>query len=352
MQYKNTARAGELKRDGAVAAQTNKTEASAQQVINSHPELYHYTSGVGLKGIVESNSFWATYFGDLNDTQEIHTLRVPLVDELAERLNRVVREARLRKPPRDSAVWKHDAAKLLARIWGNALYRGVFANDEPERTTLCCITSFCSHAGDKPYEREHGLLSQWRRYGKNGGFCLVFDAAALWKLFEQEQSAYLYPYTDVREAFYLRENSKWIDCFLELLDTSEAVIETALSGNRDFVVDDEVLLPFLSSATAFKHEGFYEEREVRFVAVAGTELAAKQEREAGREPAPLKEVFKTIRDKRERRHIALFGKDFEKLPLRRVIVGPSRSQDSNVTFAQKIVGTDVPVSKSATPYIG
>jgi len=107
------ARVGE---DGAVEAQTSKQDDSRQQVIKSHPELYHYTNAAGLKGIVESNSFWATYFGDLNDAQEIHALRVPLVDELAERLNRVVREARLRKPPRDSAVWKLISVQRRSRL--------------------------------------------------------------------------------------------------------------------------------------------------------------------------------------------------------------------------------------------
>jgi hypothetical protein len=111
-------------------------------------------------------------------------------------------------------------------------------------------------------------------------------------------------------------------------------------------------LPFVSSATAFKHQGFYEEREVRLVAMAGTKLAAEVMRKAGHTPAPLKEVDKTSRDGRGRRHISLFGKDFAPLPLKRVIVGPSRSQDANAAFAQKIVGAKVSVSKSATPYIG
>jgi hypothetical protein len=142
-----------------------------------------------------------------------------------------------------------------------------------------------------------------------------------------------------------------MECFTELLSTSEAVIEAALRGNRDFAVN-EVLPAFVSSASAFKHEGFYEEREVRLVAMAGTEFAAKMERKEGRDPLPLKEVFNRSRDKRERRHISLFGQDFAGLPIKRVIVGPSRSQDNNVALAQKIVGKKVPVSKSATPYIG
>jgi len=170
-------------------------------------------------------------------------------------------------------------------------------------------------------------------------------------LFEQERGAFFYAYTDIREAFYAREASKQIECFTELLNTSAAVIKAALLGDRDFSVD-QTLLPFVSSATAFKHQGFYEEREVRLVAMAGTELAAEVMRKAGHQPAPLKEVYKTSRDGRERRHISLFGKDFAPLPLQRVIVGPSRSQDANATFAQKVVGGKIPVSKSATPYIG
>jgi hypothetical protein len=292
-----------------VAPQMDKSEKSTEQVINSHPELYHYTDSGGLKGIIETNSLWATYFADLNDAREMHVLRAPLVDELGKRLDRVVREAQLRNPDRDCAVWKRDAAKTLARIWGNALYRVVFADNDSERTALCCVTSFCSHAGDRLYEREHGLLSQWRGYGRTGGFCLVFDTAALWKLFEQERRAFFYAFTDIRQAFYPREHSQPIECFTELLNTSEAIIEAALRGNRDFSVD-EVLLPFVFSATAFKHLGFYEEREVRLVAMAGTELAAEMERKAGRDPAPLKDIFKRSRDKRERSHISLFGKGF------------------------------------------
>jgi hypothetical protein len=61
---------------------------------------------------------------------------------------------------------------------------------------------------------------------------------------------------------------------------------------------------------------------------------------------------KRSRGGRERRHILLFGKDFAALPLKRVIVGPSLSQDANAAFARNIVGAKVSVSKSATPYIG
>jgi hypothetical protein len=36
----------------------------------------------------------------------------------------------------------------------------------------------------------------------------IFDTAALWRLFEQEQAVFFYAFTDVREAFYPRGSSK------------------------------------------------------------------------------------------------------------------------------------------------
>jgi hypothetical protein len=120
-----------------------------QSVVEAHPELYHYTGAAGLKGIIiESNSFRATYFADMNDAQEIHALRVHLVDELKKRLETAVKQARLQNLPKDSVLWKPDAPQRLARVWGNALYRAVFADDAAEQTAFCCVASFCSHTGE------------------------------------------------------------------------------------------------------------------------------------------------------------------------------------------------------------
>jgi hypothetical protein len=55
----------------AASAQIKAAEEAAQRIVKAHSELHHYTGAVGLKGIVESNSMWATYFADMNDAQEI-----------------------------------------------------------------------------------------------------------------------------------------------------------------------------------------------------------------------------------------------------------------------------------------
>ena len=43
-------------------------------LIATNPELHHYTTFSGLKGIVQSNALWATHFLDLNDSREVFLL--------------------------------------------------------------------------------------------------------------------------------------------------------------------------------------------------------------------------------------------------------------------------------------
>jgi Protein of unknown function (DUF2971) len=337
--------------DDAALAQLRASSAASDRVIATHPELYHYTDEAGLKGILQSNSFRASYFADMNDAREIHELRPSFVAEMMSRLIPVFEQMRKEKPI-GHAVWRQGIAQQLSYRWARILYNTIFDENEETRSAFCCTTSFCSHVEDQPYERDNGLLSQWRGYGKDGGFCLVFDSAALWKLFEEERSKYLYLYTDVRKAHYSRSGTEALGSFVDLLDESEKVIKAGVSGSVEFTVD-QTFLPFLESATAFKHQGFFEEREVRLIAMAGTQLVIdKLNGVQGFQPRPLKEVFTSTRDGRTRRYILLFGKDFPPLPLRRVIVGPSARQANNIAIARNMVRDKIPVSTSRTPFVG
>lgn len=323
-----------------------------EQLAEAHAELHHYTGEGGLKGIVESNSFHASYFADMNDAHEIRELRTSFEFDLARRLTPLVDRLRKIKPV-SHPVWKPGTPTMLANTLVSALYRTIFLEGGDSQKALCCTTSFCSHAADQDYEREHGLLSQWRGYGGSGGYCLVFDTSRLFKMFEIEASQFLYAYTDAQTVHYPRDDTRKLESFDTLLNESERIIFDALSGDRNLNVDD-VGLPFLTSATIYKHRGFFEEREVRLVAMACTQLAADEMKKVeGFKPSPLKTVSSTKREGRtDRRYITLFGKSFDALPLRRVIVGPSAHQDQNVATARSIVGEKLPVSKSATPYVG
>ena len=104
--------------------------------------LYHYTSVSGLRGILDSGNIRATHLGFLNDLSEG---RAALADE----------------------DWR-------ARL------------EEADRQSPLFVASFCRH--QEPHQMKNGLLSQWRGYaGEGGGYCVVFDEAALDDLVEAER---------------------------------------------------------------------------------------------------------------------------------------------------------------------
>jgi len=62
------------------------------------------------------------------------------------------------------------AAQLAAEGLVDSFYKVSFESRDSFSFAEPYITSFCTHA-DWPYERENGLLSQWRGYGGAGGYC-------------------------------------------------------------------------------------------------------------------------------------------------------------------------------------
>jgi hypothetical protein len=321
----------------------------------AHPFLYHYTSQDGLKGILGSNSLWATYFADLNDSQEIHEVRTPLVNELGTRFQQLVEDFggksfRNRKIV-SKAGGRQRMAQDLARRWVNALYTTTFNEEQGKRQSECCIASFCSHAGDQPYERDHGLLSQWRGYGKDGGYSLVFDAVKLEELIAKERSSYFFTHLGLYPAYYHRETLPTDPHFEVFFRESKRIIAESIE-ERDPRAD-QIYVPFVTAATTTKHRGFYEEREVRIVAMPATQFAVDRIKHLpDYHDEPLKEIFTTEKDDRIRHHTALFGKRSGPLPIIRIIVGPSRQQEANAKAAETITEGKIPIVKSATPFLG
>lgn len=320
-------------------------------IARSHPLLYHYTNQAGLKGIIESNALWATYFEHMNDAHEIREARVPLVNEVARRLVPFFRELRQKGGGKGTPADDQRSAELYAEKWASALYDIVFPRVEEKRTSWCCIASFCSHAKDQRYEQTNGLLSQWRAYGRDG-YCLVFDTAKLSQQLGHEGSLFMGFHTSLYAAHYPLDGVPPVQSFIELIKASLDVIKRAARGNTDPPVDD-LWLPFIAVATAYKHRGFFEEREVRLVTFPATKLASQKMKDVkGYKAAPLREAFTTDRNGKKVVRIALFGEKSDALPIQRIIVGPSASQTENATFACKLVGSKIPVTKSATPFVG
>jgi hypothetical protein len=204
---------------------------------------------------------------------------------------------------------------------------------------------------DQRYEQTNGLLSQWRAYGKDG-YCLVFDTATLMHQLDHEQQLFMNFHTGMSAAHYPLDGTPPLESFMQLLKVSQDVIEAAARKQEDAPVD-ALWLPFIDVATSYKHRGFFEEREVRLVTFPGTKLAAdKMKGVKGYKELPLKATFTTERNGKRVIRIALFGAKSDPLPIQRVIVGASASQPENAAFASKLVGGKIPVTNSATPFVG
>ncbi len=117
-------------------------------VYNGPPLLYHYTTVAGLDGILRSRELWATDLRFLNDSEEyLYTVNLVLAE--------VERQ-------RESSTDPLDIAELDAL--------GHMVRGEEEVIPSVFVFSMSAN-GDQ--------LSQWRGYGKGGGFALGFNAEQL-----------------------------------------------------------------------------------------------------------------------------------------------------------------------------
>lgn len=81
--------------DTLLTADTTLTIAD-RSVPVEHPELHHYTTYVGLKGIYRSNTLWATHFAHLNDTTEVVHLQPPLLEAVVAKFAQILKRRCLR----------------------------------------------------------------------------------------------------------------------------------------------------------------------------------------------------------------------------------------------------------------
>ena len=321
--------------------------------VSSHPELHHYTTFSGLSGIIRSKTLWATHFSNLNDTSEVLLLRNSLMQAVANSyLGYIIIRQGTNSLFRDfiiqhgghSSVATSDASSLI-----HILYERIFENSLAEPF----IASFCSHADDQSYEQENGLLSQWRGYGNDGGFCIVFDTAALVTLLEAEFNAFNWVQLTIAPVCYAIDDISIKTIFPALLEQCVRFYARTADGQNPIPDDESLTSLFISGATRFKHQGFREEREVRVVAVPATSKMLASELSKHPEygsPDRWKHVH--VRDVKRIRYIALFDTLKATLPIKRVIVGPSRNQDENYARARATIVEGVPVTRSATPFIG
>lgn len=317
-------------------------------LVDDHSELYHYTGIAGLKGILESQTLWATHAGYLNDASELQGFKG--------RLHAVIKSAIARVAYEDIQDQDAEIARISERFADN-MYRIMFGGGDTEPMAEPYITSFC-RAHRREEARSNGLLSQWRGYWHGGGgYALVFDVHGLEALLEEEGKRYASTlfagdvvYSWDADDRIGRELGSDMDVIADRITRAiKFRSDTELGDTHDALA---------RCACRYKHWGFHEEEEVRIVFIRmGRALLSRLAEQ--RVPYQQKPQRHYMRNGTLIPCVHLFEgvtrRPSKALPITRIIVGPHPEKDRRRRSLQDFVDSlelDIPVEVSEIPYVG
>lgn len=147
----------------------------SKDVSAAYDELFHYTGASGLTGIITTGTLWVTHAALLNDQEEYHIFfdkRLPAL------LRRAIDVAYA------SVKDRSDVKRTMKKAGGVQTYKERTLSelipmlaDRTRGMNEPYVLSFCASTSERI--SAHGLLSQWRGYGKDGGYAIAFDTAGL-----------------------------------------------------------------------------------------------------------------------------------------------------------------------------
>lgn len=297
------------------------------QVHDAYPTLWHYTTAAGLDGILKTQQLWGTDFRYLNDEEELRgfferKLPALLEDGISKGIAQVIHTPRGKEMLKEAG----DVEKIKSEF-----FKGFHTS--LTRVTLgleVYVTSFCyTNPGA---DSQDGLLSQWRGYGHDGGYAIVFDTKALSDLLAKEQENHRHPFFNFSDVDY--HNDDWVSDLArheETLDWEQLVREiiSQVVEHGDLQTKaEELFLPIVAQAIRHKHRGFKEEQEVRIAAVR---LPKKIINAVGADKeVPYKKQVKFYpRSGVLVPYISFFDgipDEERKLPIKEIVVGPHRDK--------------------------
>jgi Protein of unknown function (DUF2971) len=271
--------------------------------------VYHYTNGIGLKGILGTDRFWATHYSFLNDpTEGQHALSVAR-EELT----------RIGSDPALTELTQLTLLELERPGWSDHY-----------------VVSFC---------RDGDLLSQWRGYGDfGGGFALGFNLPEL------------NPHPQIGMLAHVIYDDQEMR---EVLNVSAAIYKEHIEKFPLRHVDDIAgwwasVIRTLSQT--FKHPAYSEEQEMRLIfrryadCLKHGEHAKQWEapisyRMRGADMVPYLDAGLEFADENAPK----------RLPLLEIVLGPGvppRNLKSVSDYLHSIGRSDVRVRQSGVPFSG
>lgn len=327
-----------------------------KSVVEAHQLLYHYTTASGLQGIVESQQLRATNIAYLNDAEE-HTgffeRRLPHL--LEESIRVAVADLALTDSGRRQIEDFGGAEKAIEDL-KSSLIKSL------RSTTLKFnnpyITSFCSALSQQA--QDDGLLSQWRGYGSDGGYAIVFEANGLQKLLDEESKSYQYQFLGWGDVEYYDQDSDQKAAHPETIEW-EKIIQ---KGIYDFILTQKeesfnpLHTPITSLSCSHKHRGFREEAEVRIMVVPANNLVFQVAQKSG-DKRPKKPIHFVMKNGVLVPYIMLFGRqsngNITKLPIKKVMVGPHPERVKRKKAVESLLEQyeiEAKVTVSDIPYLG
>jgi hypothetical protein len=324
-----------------------------QEVQDVHPNLYHYTDWPALNGIIKTNELWATNIRYLNDQSE-YVLAQKLVEkhilpDLMAWLEKITKNnVEIQNVVNELGGISHQTLDL-AKSAMDAMYT-VTGDD-------FFVTSFCGMSKIDEYLKSNGLLSQWRGYGNQQGFILVFDTKTLARLIETEKEQFNYEFLHLKDVVYSNDEKSVQEELTGSLETIREFVRKmydAILNEAERHKDSKAMLAFMNLATRFKHRAFAEENEVRLVGKLHEhtpELLAMATEKNCKLPTEKPVELRTGRSGLTP-FIRLFGSNSDHLPLTKIIVGPSKDKVSVAEALRKSLRKrDIAVEVSDIPYI-
>lgn len=326
-------------------------------VSEEYSELMHYTTAGGLQGIVSSDCLWATHAAFLNDAEEMtHFFDARLKDIATTELHKYVEE--LARVPENAKKMEADGG--IQKI----------VRDEADRLTSQLRSAtlsfnqphiFSMSATLDARVQQSGLLSQWRGYGSDGGYAIVFDSKGFEQLLKQEGEGHHYQHGHMGNVFYYGLGPITQPSSLDIAEF-EKIVQSGL-GKLILGGTAEETNGFYQAITnlscLYKHWGFQEEHEVRVIAVPVDAGVAKLG-EAEGESKPRKIVKAFLRGGLSVPYIELFTRQEPqqtrmRLPIKRIVVGPHRDGASRRKAVEHLLtsnGYEATVTCSEIPYLG